>query len=156
MNKFEEKFKEYQVDPATIGFRNIGWKYVFKNGYGASVIDDGYRTENKPYEVAVLEKIDKNKYGLCYDTPITDDVLGCLTDEEVCETLEKIKELSGEEDEIKIFGFRRSGIGYNNMSSIIEKLNKMINKMAEDLTTPIHDKEWIINHYLKEIEKDEN
>lgn len=36
----------------------------------------------------------------------------------------------------------------------LEELKKLIDKMAEDLTTPIHDKEWIINHYLKEIEKD--
>ena len=36
-----------------------------------------------------------------------------------------------------------------------EELKKLINKMAEDLTTPIHDKEWIINYYLKEIEDED-
>ena len=39
---FIEKFRKYNVNPEEIGFYNIGWKYVFENGYGASVIDDGY------------------------------------------------------------------------------------------------------------------
>lgn len=33
------------------------------------------------------------------------------------------------------------------------KLYKMIDLMAEQLTTPIHSKEWVINYYKKEIEK---
>lgn len=37
----------------------------------------------------------------------------------------------------------------NKQDKIINKQDKAINKMAEDLTTPIHGKEWVINHYLK-------
>lgn len=42
---FIEKFKKYNVNPNDIGFENIGWKYVFPNGYGASVINTGYGKE---------------------------------------------------------------------------------------------------------------
>lgn len=98
--KFEKKYKEYQVEPYTIGFRDVGWKYVFSNGYGASVIDDGYCDFNRPFEVAVLIKENNREYTLCYDTPITDDVLGFLTDENVCNILEAIKSLKEKENEI--------------------------------------------------------
>ena len=48
---------------------------------------------NGLYEVAVLKKVTENEYELCYDTPITDDVIGWLNNEEVIEILEKIKKL---------------------------------------------------------------
>lgn len=35
----------------------------------------------------------------------------------------------------------------------IEKKDLLINILAEQLTTPIHSKEWIIDYYKKEIEK---
>lgn len=35
----------------------------------------------------------------------------------------------------------------------IEKKDKIINKMAEQLTTPIHSKEWVKNYYEREIEQ---
>ena len=35
----------------------------------------------------------------------------------------------------------------------IEKQDKIIELMAEQLTTPIHSKEWVIDYYKKEIEK---
>lgn len=42
----------------------------------------------QPYELAVL------KHGrLCYDTPITDDVIGYLTSNEVYELLDRIEQL---------------------------------------------------------------
>ena len=66
------------------------WKFKFDNGYGASVITGGiaYCNEEQPYELAVL------KHGeLCYDTPITDDVIGYLTSNEVYDLLDKIEQL---------------------------------------------------------------
>lgn len=45
------------------------------------------------FEVAVLIKRTEKNYDLCYSTPITDDVIGCLNNEEVIEILEKIKNL---------------------------------------------------------------
>lgn len=44
---FQKKFADYNVNPADIGFYHIGWKYVFPNGYGASVINDGYGGEQR-------------------------------------------------------------------------------------------------------------
>lgn len=40
-----------------------------------------------------------------------------------------------------------------NLISVIEKQNKIINLMAEQLTTPINSKEWVIKYWEKEAEK---
>lgn len=72
---------------------NGGIQYHFKadNGYGASIVkhDFSYGNLQDLWELAVIGK-DGN---LCYDTPITDDVLGYLTEEQVNSTLVKIAEL---------------------------------------------------------------
>ena len=62
----------------------------FPNGYGASIITgkDAYTSEDAPYELAVLHNDD-----LCYDTELTDDVLGYLTEAEVNDYLLKIEAL---------------------------------------------------------------
>lgn len=101
--KFAKKYGEFIVDPKSIGFQDKGWKFVFDNGYGASVIDDGYGKEKGLYELAVIEKStgENNRYNLCYDTPITNDVLGNLTDEEVQKTLAKIKKFKKFEINLK-------------------------------------------------------
>lgn len=65
------------------------WKFKFANGYGASVIDDGYGANQGLYELAVLGP----NGGIDYDTPITDDVLGFLSPDEVGEALAKIEAL---------------------------------------------------------------
>lgn len=66
------------------------WKFKFDNGYGASVIDDGYGSQAGLFELAVLGP----DGHLDYSTPITDDVLGHLTADEVAETLSKIEALA--------------------------------------------------------------
>ncbi len=38
-----------------------------------------------------------------------------------------------------------------NLLMFYEKQNQMIDKMAEQLTTPIHNKEWVIEYFEKEI-----
>ena len=66
------------------------WIFNFNNGYGASVITGSivYCNEKKPFELAVL------KHGkICYDTPITDDVISYLTSNEVYELLDRIEQL---------------------------------------------------------------
>lgn len=97
--------------------------YRFSNGYGASIIrikldgledeigliaaflpihtfgkDGAYltytRNENE-WELAVIKfKGEENDdYELCYDTPITNDVIPYLTEEKIEEVLQKIKKL---------------------------------------------------------------
>ena len=62
----------------------------FPNGYGASVISgpQWYTDESHPYELAVLQN-----GSLTYETPITDDVIGHLTEGDVELLLARIKEL---------------------------------------------------------------
>jgi hypothetical protein len=67
------------------------WKFQFSNAYGASVIDDGYGAESGLYELAVLRD-----GAITHDTPITDDVLGYLTEAEVAATLDRIAALPAE------------------------------------------------------------
>lgn len=72
---------------------NGGIQYHFKadNGYGASIVKHEFSYGNSQglWELAVIGK----NGNLCYDTPITNDVLGYLTEEEVNSTLVKIAEL---------------------------------------------------------------
>jgi hypothetical protein len=68
------------------------WK--FKNGYGASVVRNSfsYGHESGKWELAVI--IWKgDRFKLTYDTPITDDVLGYLTQDDVDEILGRIENL---------------------------------------------------------------
>lgn len=65
--------------------------YKFPNGYGASVIrhPGSYGFKNGLWELAVLD----SSGDLCYSTPITNDVIGHLTDEEVILKLNEIRGL---------------------------------------------------------------
>lgn len=80
-------------------FRNITAARVnFPNGYGASILNgDCFNSERDiSYELAVMEVADPVEgtlYGPIYDTPITDDVLGYLTPEQVEEVLAQIEAL---------------------------------------------------------------
>lgn len=69
------------------------WWFKFDNGYGASVITGtiAYHNDAKPYELAVLHHGE-----FCYDTPITDDVIGYLTSDEVFDLLDKIEQLESD------------------------------------------------------------
>lgn len=63
----------------------------FDNGYGASVVSHSFSYGGKQglYEIAILD----NEGDICYDTPITNDVIGHLTEEDVTEVLIKIQSL---------------------------------------------------------------
>ncbi len=88
---FDNAFKFYSPYSYSHRFR-------FENNYGASVIKHfgSYGFEGDLFELAVIRYNPKNKNSigdLCYDTPITNDVIGYLTNDEVLELLEKIKNL---------------------------------------------------------------
>jgi len=63
----------------------------FNNGYGASIVQGptSYGVEQGLYELAVLGK----KGEINYYTPLTNDVLGYLTEEQVTHYLKQISEL---------------------------------------------------------------
>lgn len=63
----------------------------FDNGYGASVVshEHSYGGKQGLYELAVLDE----EGQLCYDTPVTGDVMGYLTEDEVTDLLKQIQEL---------------------------------------------------------------
>lgn len=81
------KLEEIQAKPFNGGTQQ---KCSFDNGYGASIIRHrfSYGGSQGLYELAVLKGD-----SLCYDTPITDDVLGHLTKEEVNTLLAQIEAL---------------------------------------------------------------
>ena len=118
---FEEYLVEREDSPTRIGLRKLpGVRYVFRfeNNYGASVVKHlgSYGYDQDLWELAVIrfgkydcdeeleelldamESDDEDEdeddvYILTYDTPITDDIEGHLTDEDVQNLLARIKEL---------------------------------------------------------------
>lgn len=87
------KFGKHDTEPAQA---HVGERYwaKFDNGYGASIIRSAYSYggETGLWELAVLNADDK----IDYETGITDDVLGWLTEEQVADTLDQIQALSVE------------------------------------------------------------
>lgn len=69
----------------------IGYTAKFSNGYGASIVRHFFSYGNKSglWELAILN----SEGDICYDTPITDDVLGHLSEEKVNSTLDAIEAL---------------------------------------------------------------
>jgi hypothetical protein len=69
--------------------------FKFNNGYGASVVRHmgSYGSEQGLWELAVIRFLSKGEWDLCYSTPITNDVIGYLTWEEIEELLKKIEGL---------------------------------------------------------------
>lgn len=67
----------------------------FDNGFGASVVKGPYTYGGKMglYELAVLD----SNGNITYDTPITSDVLGYLTEDDVTKCLTAIQELANEQ-----------------------------------------------------------
>lgn len=85
------KISDLVFEPhANIMFGGYSAKHTFPNGYTASVITGGhsYSNDEEPYEIAVMY----NGY-LCYDTPITDDVVGYLTEDAANDILQQIAAL---------------------------------------------------------------
>jgi hypothetical protein len=69
-------------------------KYFFPNGYGVSVVSfpGSYGFREGLYEVAVL-KGNEDDWNLCYDTPITDDVMGHRDEQDVEIIMEEVAAL---------------------------------------------------------------
>lgn len=65
------------------------WRFTFPSGYGASVIDYGWGSEQGLYELAVIGPDGE----LDYTTPITSDVEGHLTPDDVGRLLAQIEQI---------------------------------------------------------------
>jgi hypothetical protein len=82
--------------PVKTAFRNDGVQklYRFGNGYGASVVRSkfSYGGTSGLWEICVV-LWDGQMYEPIYDTPITDDVVGWLSDSDVAELLSQIEAL---------------------------------------------------------------
>jgi len=70
---------------------SIRARLEFANGYGASIVKTkfSYGGSAGLYELAVLD----SNGEITYDTPITDGVLGYLTEDDVTKALKQIPEL---------------------------------------------------------------
>ena len=94
-DKFEKYLSEAKEEKV---LRQESYQYIFKfdNGYGASVVkhSGSYGNKQDLWELAVIEFVDKYEWELCYLTEITcNDVAGYLTNDEVLDLLERIKNL---------------------------------------------------------------
>lgn len=89
MKKFEDlEFELINDAPFMVGKKS---RMHFDNGYGVSVVSHSYSYGGRDglYEVAVLDSNDE----LTYDTPVTNDVIGYLTEEEVSRVMKEVQTL---------------------------------------------------------------
>ena len=90
--KFIEEFKQYLVDED----HDLGHQYIFRfpNNYGASVIKNvgSYGNAQDLWEMALIFFDEDGDWHLTYERDFYDDVKGYLTDDNIIELLEKIKQ----------------------------------------------------------------
>lgn len=70
--------------------------HIFDNHYGVSVVKGPYSYGGREglYELAIVVMKPGDKYSeLCYDTPITSDVIGHLSEQAVTKLMKRVSEL---------------------------------------------------------------
>lgn len=70
--------------------------HIFGNHYGVSIVRGPYTYGGKQglYELAVLHMAPGDEYSqLVYDTPITNDVMGHLTPDDITKIMKQVEEL---------------------------------------------------------------
>jgi hypothetical protein len=90
MKRFEDlEFDSVNDAPFMVGKKS---RMTFENGYGVSVVSHTYSYGGKDglFEIAVLDK----DGDLTYDTPVTNDVIGYLTEEDVTDVMKQVQELN--------------------------------------------------------------
>lgn len=83
---YSEQFKDYIEKQIDIGYPQTIYK--FPNGYGASVIKFNYVYFG--IEIAVLRFDENGNWDIDYSTPITNDVIGGLSEEARDDVLQQI------------------------------------------------------------------
>ena len=90
--KFVDKFKQSLVYEN----HDLGHYYIFRfqNNYGASVVKapGSYGNAQDLWEMALIFFDEDGDWDLTYERDFDDDVKGYLTDDNVIELLEKIKQ----------------------------------------------------------------
>jgi hypothetical protein len=86
------EFKQHHCVPGSNAVQSI---HFFPNGYGVSVVrfPGSYGYGQGLYEVAVIKGTDEEDFKLCYDTPITDDVIGYQSMEDIDNLLSQVESL---------------------------------------------------------------
>jgi hypothetical protein len=72
----------------------IAARHFFPNGYGVSVVQfpGSYGYEEGLYEVAIIKGLEED-WEICYDTPITDDIIGYQSIEDIDNLLSQVQSL---------------------------------------------------------------
>lgn len=83
---YSNKFKDYIEEQNDLGYPQTIYK--FPNGYGASIIKLKYIYFG--IEVAVLSFDEDGNWDIDYSTPITNDVIGGLSEEARDDVLQQI------------------------------------------------------------------
>ena len=85
------EFKDLNFNPHPNNLGGIQAVVQFENGFGASIVQTPftYGGNEGLYELAVFGKNGQ----ITYETSITDDVLGYLSEDEVSKILKQIKQL---------------------------------------------------------------
>ena len=86
---------EFKQHPVLSGGDAVQALHFFPNGYGVSVVrfPGSYGYAEGLYEVAVIKGVDEEDFQLCYDTPITDDVMGHRDEQDVEKIMEEVQSL---------------------------------------------------------------
>ena len=91
---YSKQFKKYIKEQNYLGYPQTIYK--FPNGYGASVIKLNYIYFG--IEIAVLRFDENGNWGIDYSTPITNDVIGGLSEEARDDVLQQIFDLEKVKD----------------------------------------------------------
>jgi hypothetical protein len=90
------KFTDLKFVPHPVMGDNNGIqaRHFFPNGYGVSVVrfPGSYGYEQDLYEVAVIQG-NEDDYELCYDTSVTDDIMGHRDERDVEIIMEEVATL---------------------------------------------------------------
>lgn len=80
---------EFKTNPMGAEFGIVS-RTKFDNGYEVSVVrsEHSYGGNKGLYELAIFKDGE-----ICYDTPITDDVIGYLRPEDVTDVMERVEKL---------------------------------------------------------------
>ena len=89
-------YGEYLIKEVNEGERKRQYVFRFPNNYGDSIIKNigSYGYEGDLFELAVLY-FEGDKFEIAYNTPIAQDVVGFLSNDDVLNLLEDIKKLKG-------------------------------------------------------------